>query len=309
MCYWTLTTNLTFERLHQIEKEAKINNDSHGFMCLDCDVLEISLEFSNEYQNKMLKHFLHSVISHSRITSMGETSLSNCQPIQSYTKNVLVHNGTCSLKKVIELRDKVNATLRGVDISDTVSMTILLDNAKTEEEQKLLMSEFNSNDWIGNLAYYRHGTNKILLDLENGYYNEKLSYVETLGSDSIKGYFDIEKKEFNVKVVKGLTHYKGSWLDKYYDYQYQADFNSCDVPALEEKDKCLFDKDKLNCNTRQNGITYICNVHNCSYEWCNCPNSETFTLLEEEEEEPAEKQEEYFYDKDYETIHYKELFF
>lgn len=257
MCFWTLTELLTFERLGVISEQAEFNNDGHGFICLDCDELDISLLFDMAYQNSLIKHFNHTLIHHSRITSCGETNITNVQPIQTHLGNTLVHNGTCNLNKVEDLRNKVNATFRGANISDTVAMSVLLDNAKTEEEIIKLMSDFNDNDFIGNLAYKKKDEDKIYLDLRRGTYNPKKRYVETAGQQNIKGYFDLETKTFHVTVSKATSNYilnSNSWLSNYAYYG---------VDTEEDKKECSYDLDKMFCSS-------ACKLHNCGVNFCLC---------------------------------------
>lgn len=265
MCFWTLTDILTFERLGVISEQAEFNNDGHGFICLDCDDLEISLLFDMAYQNNLIKHFNHTLIHHSRITSCGETNITNVQPIQTYLGHTLIHNGTCNLKKVEELRKKVNTSLRGANISDTVSMAILLDNSKTEEEIIKLMSDFNDSDFIGNLAYKRKDENKVYLDLRRGTYDPKRRFVETAGQQEIKGYFDLESKTFHLSVSKSKPNYQTSWLS---NYNYYNDYE-INVPVVEEEqekkssDVCTYDLDMMFCRTK-------CDLHNCHADYCFC---------------------------------------
>lgn len=229
--------------LSKIVQQAIRNDDSHGFYCVDCEILEFTMDFSQEYQVKLLDHEGHTIAHHSRITSAGSTCEMNAQPLIS-KNGVLLHNGTCQNDRVNNVIKEVKLTLRQ-EISDSVAMNLLLRETPTDKLLDTLQT-FNQDDFIGNLLYIRNKT--IYIHAQYGTIDIEKGVLHTAGNKDIYGTFDIETKSFDVEIKES----KVKW---YYSNSNTSDLLACGKPLKAET--CL------------NNI-YHCSLHGCSQTECFC---------------------------------------
>lgn len=266
MCFWLLTEKLTLLQMGEIVENAVYNPHGHGFVCLTCDPFQNvkTLSWSEGYEIAIIKHYGHAFLSHSRITSKGDTNMMNTQPIRSQN-GVLCHNGTCEADNVLNvIRGVQNSKFKG--ISDTYAMSKILDNTPTENIFKKL-EYFNKSDFIGNLAYIRGDT--VYIHTQKSHYDKNTKTLTTGGKKAYKGIFDLNTFSFDIEEIQvkerysPYTTYWGGWQTSNFAV-------SQDVKSSESSNKCKTSGQE--CLTPNN----LCSWCGCNSYVCYCLYSRNF---------------------------------